>query len=79
MLCEFANDVASSRIFSWWLFAAKLPLVAGGVPVQEVNRLLKQFEQMQGMMKKMKKGGMAKMMKAMGGMKNLPGMGGFGR
>jgi signal recognition particle subunit SRP54 len=50
-----------------------------GVPVQEVNRLLKQFEQMQGMMKKMKKGGMAKMMKAMGGMKNLPGMGGFGR
>ena len=47
-----------------------------GVPVQEVNRLLKQFEQMQGMMKQMKKGGMAKMMRAMGGMK---GLGGFGR
>jgi signal recognition particle subunit SRP54 len=47
-----------------------------GVPVQEVNRLLKQFEQMQGMMKQMKKGGMAKMMRAMGGLKN---MGGFGR
>jgi len=58
----------------------KRRIAAGsGVPVQEVNRLLKQFEQMQGMMKKMKKGGMAKMMKAMGGMKNLPGMGGFGR
>ena len=26
-----------------------------GVPVQEVNRLLSQFEQMQGMMKQMKK------------------------
>ncbi|MGS1117151.1 signal recognition particle protein [Castellaniella sp. UC4442_H9] len=47
-----------------------------GVPVQEVNRLLKQFDQMQGMMKQMKKGGMAKMMRAMGGLKNL---GGFGR
>uniref|UniRef100_UPI004047FF4A signal recognition particle protein n=1 Tax=Orrella sp. TaxID=1921583 RepID=UPI004047FF4A len=42
-----------------------------GVPVQEVNRLLKQFEQMQDMMKKMKKGGMSKMLKAMGGMKSL--------
>jgi signal recognition particle subunit SRP54 len=50
-----------------------------GVPVQEVNRLLKQFDQMQGMMKKMKKGGMAKMMRAMGGMKNLGKFGGFGR
>ena len=37
-----------------------------GVQVQEVNRLLKQFDQMQGMMKQMKKGGMAKMMRGMG-------------
>ena len=37
-----------------------------GVQVQEVNRLLKQFEQMQAMMKQMKKGGMAKMMRGMG-------------
>ncbi|MBZ1349666.1 signal recognition particle protein [Alcaligenaceae bacterium LF4-65] len=50
-----------------------------GVPVQEVNRMLNQFEQMQGMMKQMKKGGMAKMMRAMGGMKNLAKLGGFGR
>lgn len=50
-----------------------------GVPVQEVNRLLNQFEQMQGMMKQMKKGGMAKMMRAMGGMKGLGKLGGFGR
>ena len=58
----------------------KRRIAAGaGVPVQEVNRLLKQFEQMQGMMKKMKKGGMAKMMRAMGGMKNLGKFGGFGR
>ena len=47
-----------------------------GVPVQEVNRLLKQFDQMQGMMKQMKKGGMAKMMRAMGNLRGLPGMGG---
>jgi signal recognition particle subunit SRP54 len=43
--------------------------------VQEVNRLLNQFEQMQGMMKKMKGGGLMKMMRRMGG---LPGMGGGG-
>jgi signal recognition particle subunit SRP54 len=50
--------------------------VGAGVQVQEVNRLLNQFEQMQGMMKKMKGGGLMKMMKRMGG----PGaMKGFGR
>lgn len=38
-----------------------------GVHVQEVNRLLNQFDQMQGMMKKMKGGGLMKMMKRMGG------------
>ena len=43
-----------------------------GVPVQEVNRLLKQFDQMQGMMKTMQKGGMAKLMRGMRGM--MPGM-----
>jgi signal recognition particle subunit SRP54 len=43
-----------------------------GVPVQEVNRLLNQFEQMQKMMKMMSKGGMHKMMRSMKGM--LPGM-----
>ncbi|HWP18131.1 MAG TPA: signal recognition particle protein [Burkholderiaceae bacterium] len=55
----------------------KRRIAAGaGVQVQEVNRLLNQFEQMQGMMKKMKGGGLMKMMKRMGGMKGLPGMGG---
>lgn len=50
----------------------KRRIAAGaGVQVQEVNRLLNQFEQMQGMMKKMKGGGLMKMMKRMGG---LPGM-----
>src|SRR5687768_1340074 len=43
-----------------------------GVPVQELNRLLKQFEQMQKVMKTMQKGGMQKMMRSMKGM--LPGM-----
>jgi signal recognition particle subunit SRP54 len=45
-----------------------------GVQVQEVNRLLNQFEQMRDVMKKMKGGGMMKMMKRMGGMKGLGGM-----
>ncbi|MBK4733497.1 signal recognition particle protein [Noviherbaspirillum pedocola] len=43
-----------------------------GVPVQEVNRMLAQFEQMQSMMKKLKGGGMMKMMRSMKGM--MPGM-----
>ena len=43
-----------------------------GVTVQEVNRLLNQFEQTQKMMKMMAKGGMAKMMRSMKGM--FPGM-----
>ncbi len=42
-----------------------------GVQVQEVNRMLKEFEQMQDMMKKMKGGGMMKMMKRLGGMKGM--------
>jgi signal recognition particle subunit SRP54 len=45
-----------------------------GVQVQEVNRLLNEFEQMQGMMKKMKGGGLMKLMKRMGGVKGMPGM-----
>jgi signal recognition particle subunit SRP54 len=39
-----------------------------GVSVQEVNRLLSQFEQTQKMMKMMAKGGVAKMMRSMKGM-----------
>jgi signal recognition particle subunit SRP54 len=42
--------------------------------VQEVNRMLNEFEQMQTMMKKMSGGGMMKMMKKMGGMKGMPKM-----
>ncbi len=54
----------------------KRRIAAGaGVQIQDVNRLLNQFEQMQTMMKKMKGGGLMKMMKRMGGMKGLPGMG----
>ncbi len=43
-----------------------------GVQVQEVNRMLAQFEQMQSMMKKLQGGGMMKMMRSMKGM--MPGM-----
>jgi signal recognition particle subunit SRP54 len=50
----------------------KRRIAAGaGVQVQEVNRMLSQFEQMQSMMKKLKGGGMMKMMRGMKGM--LPG------
>ena len=52
----------------------KRRIAAGaGVQVHEVNRLLKEFEQMRDMMKKMKDGGMMKMMKRMGGMAGLGG------
>lgn len=47
-----------------------------GVSVQEVNRLLNQYNQMAGMMKQMKKGGMSKMLRSMGGLKGLA-KGGF--
>ncbi|MCI4680972.1 signal recognition particle protein, partial [Rhodoblastus acidophilus] len=56
----------------------KKRIAAGaGVQVQEVNRLLNEFDQMQGMMKKMKGGGLMKMMKKMGGMKGFGGGGGM--
>jgi signal recognition particle subunit SRP54 len=47
----------------------KKRIAAGsGTQIQDVNRLLKQFAQMQKMMKKMsQKGGMARMMRALGG------------
>ncbi|WP_295484414.1 signal recognition particle protein [Succinatimonas hippei] len=68
----------------------KRRIAAGaGVQIQEVNQLLKQFEMMQKMMKKMGSGGMRNMMRGMmgglsrmgmgGGMPNLPGMGGMFR
>ena len=55
----------------------KRRIAAGaGVQVQEVNRLLNEFTQMQEMMKKMRGGGLMKMMKRLGGMKGMGG-GGF--
>ena len=51
----------------------KRRIAAGaGVQVQEVNRLLNQFEQTQKMMKQFSKGGVGKLMRGMKGM--LPGM-----
>ncbi|AEW44350.1 Signal Recognition Particle (SRP) component with 4.5S RNA [Serratia symbiotica str. 'Cinara cedri'] len=43
--------------------------IGSGVQVQDVNRLLKQFDEMQRMMKKMKKGGIVKMMRDIKGIK----------
>ncbi|WP_413110938.1 signal recognition particle protein [Thaumasiovibrio sp. DFM-14] len=54
----------------------KKRIAAGsGTQVQDVNKLLKQFTQMQKMMKKMQKGGMRNMMRNMQGM--MPGGGMF--
>ncbi len=51
----------------------KRRIAAGsGVQVQEVNRLLAQFEQMQKMMKMMSRGGLTKMMRGMKGL--MPGL-----
>ena len=53
-----------------------------GTQIQDVNRLLKQFTQMEKMMKKFTKpGGMQKMMRGIGGMAGMKGMlpGGFGQ
>jgi signal recognition particle subunit SRP54 len=63
----------------------KRRIAAGaGVQVQEVNRMLNEFEQMQTMMKKMKGSGMMKMMQKMGAMgkgggmpAGMPSMGGM--
>ncbi|SPB17275.1 signal recognition particle protein [Caballeronia novacaledonica] len=53
--------------------ARKRRIAAGaGVHVQEVNRMLNQYEQMRGMMKKLKGGNLQKMMRGMKGM--MPGM-----
>jgi len=47
--------------------------MGAGVPVQEVNRMLAQFEQMSTLMKQMRKGGLSKMMRALGTMAGGPG------
>ncbi|WP_019556871.1 signal recognition particle protein [Thiomicrorhabdus arctica] len=51
--------------------------MGSGTTVPDVNRLLKQFTQMQKMMKKVSKGGMKNMMRGLAG-KLPPGMGGMG-
>ncbi|WP_392538036.1 signal recognition particle protein [Legionella sp. 227] len=49
--------------------------LGSGTQIQDVNKLLKQFEQMQKMMKKFTKpGGMQKMMRGLGGMAGLKGI-----
>ena len=53
----------------------KRRIAAGaGLPVQEVNKLLKQYDQMTEVMKRMKKGGLSKLLRMAGG--RFPGMGG---
>ncbi len=57
----------------------KKRIAAGsGTDIQSVNRMLKQFGQMQKMMKKFGKGGMSKMMKKMGHLQSQVPPRGFG-
>ena len=68
------------RIFPALIKATRKKRIAAGsgTQVQDINRLLKQFTQMQKMMKKMRgKGGMRKMMAMMKGMGGGMGGGGF--
>ncbi|MFT7686562.1 MAG: signal recognition particle subunit SRP54, partial [Candidatus Azotimanducaceae bacterium] len=71
---------AQERVFPAVIKASRKQRIAAGSgsQVQDVNRLLKQFTQMQKMMKRMKKkGGMRQMMqqmKGMGGGGGFPGM-----
>lgn len=52
--------------------------LGSGTQIQDVNRLLKQYEQMQKMMKKISKpGAMKQMMRGMGGMLGMPGLAGL--
>jgi signal recognition particle subunit SRP54 len=49
--------------------------LGSGTQIADVNRLLKQFEQIQKMMQKfMKPGALKNMMRGLGSLKNLPGM-----
>ncbi|MES9967082.1 MAG: signal recognition particle protein, partial [Sedimenticola sp.] len=67
---QFPNIIKGSR---------KRRIATGsGTQVQDVNKLLKQFAQMQKMMKKMKGGGMAKMMRGLKGRMGPGGMPGGG-
>ncbi len=64
---EFPNVIKGAR---------KRRIAKGsGTQVQDINRMMKQFLQMQKMMKKMKGGGMAKMLRGMKG--KFPGGGGM--
>ena len=57
----------------------KKRIAAGaGVRVEDVNKLLKSFDQMRKLMRQFSGPGMGKKMKRMKGMGGLPGMGGFG-
>ena len=57
----------------------KKRIAAGaGVRVEDVNKLLKSFEQMRKMVRQLSAPGMGKKMKRMKGLGGLPGMGGFG-
>jgi signal recognition particle subunit SRP54 len=65
------------RRFPKTLNGSRKRRIAGGsgLQVQDVNRLLKQHQQMERMMKKMSRGGMKNMLRGLGGGGLPPGMG----
>lgn len=77
MLAIIQSMTPKERRFPTLIKASRKQRIAkgSGTQVPDVNRLLKQFMQMQKMMKKInKKGGMAKMMRAMQGQMPPPGV-----
>ena len=80
---KFARECVRWIITDVFSFSDDIGLPTGGLKTnKEIARTifgqrifkLKEFEQMQDMMKKMSGGGMMKMMKRMGGMKGMPKM-----
>jgi signal recognition particle subunit SRP54 len=79
MMAIINSMTAQERSFPGVIKGSRRRRIAAGsgTQVQDVNRLLKQFTQMQKMMKKMSKGGMAKMLRGMKGKmpQGFPGQG----
>ncbi len=77
MIAIINSMTAKERRFPATIQGSRKKRIArgSGTRVQDINKLMKQFTQMQKMMKKMSGGGMAKMMRGMQGkMKMPPGM-----
>ena len=81
MIAMIDSMTQRERRFPDLIRGSRKKRIAGGsgTSIQDINRMLKQFGQMQRMMKKFGKGGMGKMMRKLGQMQGQLPPGGFGR